>query len=285
MSESSPLISVAELRRLLPERPLLVDCRFDLANPQAGHQAYQSGHLPGAVYADLDRDLSDLGRVSWGLGRHPLPSAEAWSAVMGAWGWAPGRPVIAYDAAGGVMAAARLWWLARVSGVRQVAVLDGGLAAWLADGGELNQDQPRIEATRVDLQYEPAAQATAEELVTAVAAGTTVLLDARPEPRFRGDLEPIDPVAGHVPGALNRPFQLNLDAVGRFRPAEVLRAEFMALLDGRSPRQLVHMCGSGVTACHNQLAMEYAGLAGSRLYPPSWSGWISEPRRRVAHGG
>lgn len=183
------------------------------------------------------------------------------------------------------MAAARLWWLARVSGVRQVAVLDGGLAAWLADGGELNQDQPRIEATRVDLQYEPAAQATAEELVTAVAAGTTVLLDARPEPRFRGDLEPIDSVAGHVPGALNRPFQLNLDADGRFRPAEVLRAEFMALLDGRSPRQLVHMCGSGVTACHNQLAMEYAGLAGSRLYPPSWSGWISESRRRVAHGG
>lgn len=286
MSDLPPVLSVEQLRQLRPARPLLVDCRFDLARPDAGRQAWQAGHLPGAVHADLDRDLSDLSRVSWGLGRHPLPAVEAWAATLGRWGWTPDRALIAYDAAGGAMAAARLWWLARSSGIRQVAVLDGGLPAWQAAGGELDQAAPESGSldTRLELAWQAGTQATAEELTTGVAAGTTVLLDARAPARFSGEIEPIDAVAGHVPGALNRSFALNLDDDGRFRPAAVLRAEFKELLGGREPGQLVHMCGSGVSACHNLLAMEHAGLIGSRLYPPSWSGWISEPRRKIARG-
>lgn len=284
MSVDSPVIDVDQLRQWLPQRPLLVDCRFQLSAPAAGRHAWQAAHLPDAVYADLDRDLSDASRVSWGLGRHPMPSAEAWSATLGGWGWHPGRRLVAYDDAGGAMAAARLWWLARACGIREVAVLDGGLQAWREAGGELSRGGAESVPTRLQLHWDMAFQATAEELTTGVASGRTVLLDARAAERFRGEVEPIDVVAGHVPGAVNRPFSLNLAPDGRFRPAAELRAEFEALLRGRPAGQLVHMCGSGVTACHNLLAMEQAGLAGSRLYAPSWSGWISESRRKTVRG-
>ncbi|MBA2079056.1 sulfurtransferase [Rhodanobacter sp. PCA2] len=276
------LISVAELAALPSDEVLIVDCRKDLADPAKGRREYLAGHLPGAVYAELDADLSDLSRQREGLGRHPLPSAAAFADVLGRWGWRPGLQVVAYDAANGALAAARLWWLMRHAGERAVAVLDGGFAAWQAAGLPLETAEPRRAATTVAVQFDPAMVVL--DHGTLHAAPAPLLLDARAAPRYRGDTEPLDPVAGHVPGALNRPFADNLAADGRFKSAAELRHEFLALLGPRVPSEVVNMCGSGVTACHNLLAMEHAGLAGSRLYAPSWSGWVSDRSRPAASG-
>ena len=276
------LISAAELAALSPADVLIVDCRVDLADPDKGERDWRSGHIPGAVYAQLDRDLSDLSRQHLGLGRHPLPLEADFAAVLGRWGWSPGVQVVAYDAAGGALAAARLWWLMRLIGERAVAVLDGGIGAWVAASLPLETSVPERMPTTVTIHYDPA-QLIVEHAAVA-ASPEQLLIDARAAARYRGDTEPLDRVGGHVPGARNRPFAENLAADGRFKSPDDLRQEFLAVLQTYAPSQVVHSCGSGVTACHNVLAMEVAGLSGSRLYAPSWSGWVSDPSRPVATG-
>ena len=273
------LISVAELAALSPDDVLIVDCRHDLSDAGKGERDYLAEHIPGAIFASLDHDLSDLSRIPLGLGRHPLPSEEAFSASLSKWGWRPGMQVVCYDAGNGALAAARLWWLLRLTGVREVAVLDGGYAAWKAAGQPVSQEVPHRAATHVTLHYD-ASQVVLDHSDVAK-QHDDLLLDARATPRYRGEVEPLDKAAGHVPGAANRPFSDNLQADGRFKPAATLQQEFLAAIGNHAPNQVVHMCGSGVTACHNLLAMEYAGLTGSRLYAPSWSGWISDPSRPI----
>jgi thiosulfate/3-mercaptopyruvate sulfurtransferase len=275
---STTLIEAAALGRILGhDDVLVVDCRFDIGDAQRGQREYALAHIPGAVYADLDRDLSDLWKV--GLGRHPLPDVEAFSEVLGRWGWTPRTQVFAYDAAGGANAAARLWWMLRLIGHRDVAVLDGGLPAWNSVAWPLSSDTVRRRSTTVAARFDPE-EIVYTDTLQQIRQGT-VLLDARAAPRYRGEVEPIDPVAGHVPGARNRPFSDNLMADGKFKPVATLREEFSKLIAPNYPRDVVHMCGSGVTACHNLLAMEHAGLTGSRIYAPSWSGWIADPARPV----
>ncbi len=277
------LIDARELAALVHERDVLVvDCRFDLADPSGAEREYTKAHIPGAVYADLNRDLSDLSKT--GLGRHPLPDAAAFSAVLGRWGWMPGTTVVAYDAAGGALAAARLWWMLRLIGERDVAVLDGGLAAWTDAGLPLSDDIREPSPTKVAVEFDPEQIVYSEALAQMLQNPQKLLIDARAAPRFRGEVEPLDAVAGHVPGARNRAFSDNLAADGRFKSAALLRAEFDALLNARGSADVVHMCGSGVTACHNLLAMEHAGLHGARIYAPSWSGWIADAKRPVAKG-
>jgi thiosulfate/3-mercaptopyruvate sulfurtransferase len=259
---------------------LVVDCRCDLADPARARHDYAQSHIPGALYADLNRDLSDLDKQ--GLGRHPLPEPAAFSAVLERWGWTAQTRVVAYDAANGALAAARLWWMLRLVGARDVAVLDGGFTAWLAAGLPLASAVADREPSSVHADFDPAQVVYTAELQSV--RKNVLLLDARAAPRFRGQAETIDPVAGHIPGARNRPFSDNLLADGHFKPASQLRTEFEALLGARRSHEVVHMCGSGVTACHNLLAMEHAGLSGSRVYAPSWSGWIADRTRPVATG-
>ncbi len=282
MSLKTTLIDVDALAALDASEVLIVDCRFDLADPDGGARAYRAGHIPGAVYASLDRELSDLSRQGEGLGRHPLPLQDAFSRTLAGWGWHSGMQIVAYDAHGGALAAARLWWLLRLVGVPS-AVLDGGYAAWLdaARPVETGEPAPRT-PTRIDLRYD--ARQVVFDHRQLLDTHAQQLLDARAAPRFRGDEEPLDRVGGHVPGARNRPFADNLDATGRFKPPAQLRTEFETVLGNTTPARVVHMCGSGVTACHNLLAMEHAGLTGSRLYAPSWSGWVSDPSRPIATG-
>lgn len=276
------LVSVAELAALPPDDVLIVDCRYDQTDADKGARDYHEGHIPQAVFASLDRDLSDLSRTGQGLGRHPLPLEPAFSAVLSRWGWRPGLQVVCYDAGNGALAASRLWWLLRLIGERAVAVLDGGYAAWKVAGRPVDAVIPERVPTQVAVHYD-AAQVVIDHAVFRDIS-TQLLIDARATPRYRGDIEPLDPVAGHVPGALNRPFADNLDTNGLFRPADTLKQQFLAVIGTRAPEEVVHMCGSGVTACHNLLAMEYAGLVGSRLYAPSWSGWVSDSSRPVAVG-
>lgn len=260
----------------------VMDARFALADPQSGAQAYAQGHLPGALHADLNRDLADLGKT--GHGRHPLPDSDTFAATLGRWGIAPDTQVVVYDAADGSMAAARLWWLLRLMGHARVAVLDGGVAAWQAAGLALTTDQPVVEPLPpYPGRFDRARIATVDEVAARLKHAPGWLLDARAGERFRGDVEPLDPVAGHVPGAVNRPFALNV-ADGRLRPASDLRAALQPLIGTHAPEQVVLMCGSGVTACHLLLAMEVAGLHGAKVYADSWSGWVSDPTRPVATG-
>jgi len=260
------------------------DCRFDLADTQRGEQAYAQGHIPGAYYAHLDRDLS--GPITPQTGRHPLPPVDGLTAWLGAHGIRSDTQVVAYDDSGGTMAV-RLWWLLRWLGHPRVALLDGGWTAWSAAGlpMEATQAGPAV-ATAFDARPDWRQVATTREILRQLETGSNALLlvDARTRERFRGDAEPIDPVAGHVPGAINLPLQDNLNPDGTFKPAEVLRARYRQALAGRSPGETAAMCGSGVTACHNLLAMEIAGLAGGRLYAGSWSEWIRDPARPIATG-
>jgi thiosulfate/3-mercaptopyruvate sulfurtransferase len=281
---NGPLVSPETLAQHLDDPNVrIIDCRFALADPAQGQRDYESAHIPGAFYANLDTDLSDL--TLQNLGRHPLPGDAALSAAFSRWNLTPETHVIAYDDANGALAAARLWWLLRLADHTHAAVLDGGLAAWRAAGlplesGAESQRHADIQATLDRHQV-----VWTDELERRRREGTIVLLDARAAPRYRGEVEPIDKKAGHVPGALNRPFSDNLDANGRFKSPEKLRGEFYSLIGVHAPREVVHMCGSGVTACHNLLAMEVAGLAGSRVFAPSWSGWISDSARPFATAG
>lgn len=278
------LVSVDELAASIGAPDLLiVDCRKELSQPDSGRFAYREAHVPGAIYADLDTDLSDLSRT--GLGRHPLPDAADFSRALSAWGWRPDLRVVAYDDAGGALAAARLWWMLRLAGQQTVGVLDGGYAAWRAAGHAVDDEPVERIANRVAVDFDAHQLVDYAQLQKGLDDSLMLLIDARGAARYRGEVEPIDPVAGHVPGAVNRPFTENLDVDGRFKPAARLRDEFLWLIDGREPSAVVHMCGSGVTACHNQLAMERAGLVGSRLFAPSWSGWLDDRQRPVATGG
>lgn len=282
----APLISATELLARLGQPaawPVLLDCSFDLTDPQAGEAAHAKGHLPGARYAHLDRDLSGAKTARGAIdgGRHPLPTREGFAAKLTAWGIGPATPVVAYDNQGGPYAA-RAWWLLRWLGHGQVAVLDGGLAAWQAAGGPVDLAPCRPEPAALPYPSRAAEMPTvsARQLQTSPAAW--LVIDARAPERFRGDVEPLDAQAGHIPGARNRFFKDNIGADGRFLPADALKSAFAAF--GVPAERVVHQCGSGVTACHNLLAMEVAGLPGSALYPGSWSEWSSDPERPVARG-
>jgi thiosulfate/3-mercaptopyruvate sulfurtransferase len=275
------IVSVQELQAL-PSDTLIIDCRFELSDVERGARDYTNAHIPGAVYADLNRDLSDLSKT--GVGRHPLPDDACFGNVLNRWGWTPNTFVVAYDDAGGALAAARLWWMIRLSGSHRVAVLDGGIKAWVDAGLATSAEVTTRATTSNDIRFDASHIVMTDELQRLRADAKTLLIDARGAPRYRGDVEPIDRVAGHVPGARNRPFSDNLDADGRFKTAPQLRSEFAAVIGSHNPHDVVHMCGSGVTACHNLLAMEHAGLTGSRVYAPSWSGWIADQRREVAVG-
>jgi len=283
------LISAQDLSDLVAAGPppVLLDCGFDLAHPDAGALAYAQGHLPGAHHAHLDLDLSGLktGRN----GRHPLPERPVLAASLARWGITPGQQVVCYDDQG-MPYASRAWWLLRWMGHVEVAVLDGGRAAWLATGAALTTLVPATTDGAPYPQFAaamPTVQAAElmvdlADLAAPAAARRWFILDARAGERFRGEVEPLDAVAGHIPGAHQRFFRNNLGSDGRFKPITQLRAEFDAL--GARPGTVVQQCGSGVTACHNLLAMAHAGLGDSTLYPGSWSEWCSDPQRPVARG-
>lgn len=257
----------------------IVDCRFSLADPVAGEHAYLRSHLPGAVYAHLERDLSDM--APHGDGRHPWPPADLFLAKLSRWGIEPGHQVVAYDDGDGSIAA-RLWFLLRALGHEKVAVLDGGWGRWTALGLPVSSAPHPIASSRYQGRFDPLRLCDAAAVEDHVARGG-LLVDARAAARFRGEEEPLDRIAGHVPGAVNRPYTQNL-ADGRFKSPVELAAEFRALLGTHPPTDVVVMCGSGVTACHHLLAMERAGLKGARLYTGSWSGWIADPAHRIATG-
>jgi thiosulfate/3-mercaptopyruvate sulfurtransferase len=279
------VISTAELAALAAqaepqqsEALRIVDCRASLASAEAGRELYRQGHLPGASFADLLHDLS--GPILPGrTGRHPLPPIETFVARVRSWGIGEASQVVVYDDAGGAFAA-RLWWLLRWLGHESVAVLDGGYPAWIAEGRPVTTQAPILAVG----DFSP--RARTDWLVQArdlMQSSPRKLFDARAPERFRGDVEPIDPVAGHIPGALSLPFADNLQE-GRFRPAAELRERFAAALGGTAPEEAVVYCGSGVTACHDLLAFAHAGLPIPKLYAGSWSEWITDPERPVEKG-
>src|SRR5256714_818476 len=250
------------------------DCRHDLAKPDLGEEQYRQAHIPGALFAHLDRDLS--APKTGANGRHPLPERGAFIAWLGQQGLKPGDQVVCYDGGSGAMAA-RLWWMLRWVGHEAVAVLDGGLAKWLQEGRPVTPEVPRFAHSSYPVRP-PAARAVD---VNALESRTEelLLLDARAPARFRGKQEPIDPIAGRIPGAVNRFNAENVSADGTFKDKAVLKKNFLELLAGHRPDEVVNYCGSGVAACHNLLAMEIAGLRGARLYAGSWSEWIADPAR------
>jgi thiosulfate/3-mercaptopyruvate sulfurtransferase len=276
------LIDADTLQGLLGKSGLaVIDCRFDLMQPVKGREAYLKGHIPGARYADLNQDLS--APVGDRTGRHPLPTPEAFAARLGKLGVGDDTQVVAYDDANSSMAA-RLWWMLRWLGHTSVAVLDGGFKAWLAHGGAIESGETADGSAHFTPQIDSGAVLTTTDVERALKEGTSLLVDARAAERFLGSVEPIDPVAGHVPGAVNHPFTANLGADGRFLPPAELARRWRERLAGEDPRRLVAMCGSGVTACHHLLGLEAAGIPGGRLYAGSWSEWIRDPQRPVARG-
>jgi thiosulfate/3-mercaptopyruvate sulfurtransferase len=278
------LISAAALAaRINNPDWVIVDCRHDLVNLSAGRDAYAAGHLPHAVFADMETELSGEKRGADGAfrGRHPLPERDALVETLRRWGVNDGTQVVAYDAHGG-MYAARLWWLLRWLGHDAVAVLDGGMAAWEAQGRPLSTEVPSRPRGEFVARAPLAATASASEVLENIASGERTVVDARAADRFRGENETMDPVGGHIPGAKNRFFKDNLEADGRFKDAAQLKADFAAVVT--DPAKAIMQCGSGVTACHNLLALEVAGMRGAALYPGSWSEWCADPARPVATG-
>ncbi|MFK3649029.1 sulfurtransferase [Lysobacter enzymogenes] len=281
MSDWTTLVSAEDLAAALGRDDLVViDTRTSLSDRAASEQAYRQAHIPGARYADLDRDLSDHRKP--GGGRHPWPDAADFVATLGRWGVTPRDQVVVYDAADGALAASRLWFLLRVLGHRRVAVLDGGWQRWSALGLPTDAQVPAPQPTVYEAGYDARRLLDAQQVRSLLDSGG-LLIDARAAERFRGEVEPLDKVAGHVPGASNRAYSLNLDD-GRFKSPQALAQEFAPLLQGREPQQVAAMCGSGVTACHHLLAMAHAGFDGAGLYTGSWSGWIEDPQRPVATG-
>jgi thiosulfate/3-mercaptopyruvate sulfurtransferase len=282
MRPFTTLIDTAALASHLEREDLaLFDCRFELGNPQWGETEHARAHIPGAQYLHLDRDLS--GPVTPRSGRHPLPDPHVFAERIGALGAAPGVQLVAYDQGSGAYAA-RFWWLARWIGLRAVAVLDGGLAAWRAAGLPLESTlrAPRARTLRAAPDADAALDTAGVDALRR--QPDNLLLDARSPDRFAGRNETLDPVAGHVPGARSAPYAANLGTDGKFLPREALRRRWDILLGSRPATDVITMCGSGVTACHNLLALEHAGLPGGRLYPGSWSEWIRDPRRPTATG-
>ena len=281
--EFTTLIEVEELRANVRATDWIVlDCRFDLTHPDKGRQAFLNGHIPGARYVDLDRDLS--APITADSGRHPLPDPEGFARRVGTWGIDNDTQIIIYDDANAGYAA-RAWWMLRWIGARRVAVLNGGIAAWQAAGGPIEHANsaiasPKAFTARVRADW----VLSAEQVIAALREPDPLLVDARAAGRFTGAVEPIDPVAGHVPGARNFPFSDNVQQDGRLPAPAVLRERWQAFLGGKSPQDIISMCGSGVTACHHLLTLEAAGLPGARLYAGSWSQWIRDPARPVTRG-
>ncbi len=274
----TPLISANQLEEIINsgENVLLCDCRFDLVKPEAGRKAYEESHIPGAIHVDLDHDMS--GSKTGSNGRHPLPSPEAWAKTKTRLGINPNTLVVAYDKQGSVYAS-RLWWMLKATGHANVRVLDGGLDAWNGPMGTIpRQPTPATQA------IEPmpfVGLVLVDELVNNLQTQKNLVLDARTNDRYHGQNETLDPVGGHIPGAVNRCFKENLSA-SAFKAPEQLFKDFVDLLGSTKPAEVIHQCGSGVTACHNLLAMEVAGLKGSRIYAGSWSEWCADPKRPVA---
>ena len=278
------LISAAELTQHLNNPSFIIlDCRAELTDPAAGAAAFANAHIPGAQHANLDVDLSDKSRGPHGefRGRHPLPDPAVFIETLRHWGVYPNSQVVVYDAHGG-MFAARLWWMLRWVGHHGVALLDGGLQAWQASGGAMTAELMSRPRGSITLQTSLTPVVSVDDVVANLKQAARLVIDARAPDRFRGENETIDPVAGHIPGAKNRWFKENLQADGCFKSAEALRADFSALI--HSPDTTIAQCGSGISACHNLLAMEIAGLPGAALYPGSWSEWSSDPSRPVAFG-
>ena len=260
---------------------VVVDCRFTLTDTEAGRKAYAQGHIPGARYAHLDANLS--GAKNGSNGRHPLPDPQYFARILSAWGIDHQTQVVVYDDSFGAIAV-RLWWMLRWLGHDAVALLDGGLPTWQREQRAISADAPQV----IPKQFVPHIRSEmavgADAVLDASRNGSAVIVDARSEMRFIGEIEPLDPVAGHVPHAKSSPFDDNLSMAGTLMTAEELRELYGNLLDGKPPQQVIHMCGSGVTACHNILAMEIAGLTGSKLYAGSWSEWVADPAHPVAKG-
>jgi len=281
MQNYHELIDVTQLKSLLAVADCrLIDCRSDLMQPEKGRADYLAGHLPGAVYADLDADLADP--ITDTSGRHPLPGVERFRKILESWGISNDTQVVAYDYANSALAA-RLWWMLRWMGHERVAVLDGGIAAWGAAGGELQTTVPQFAETVFDAIPKSEYVATTEEISVALAVGSEMnLLDAREAARFFAQTEPIDSVAGHVPGAINYPLSRNLNSDGTWRSATEVARNWTDVLAGRPIAPLIAMCGSGVTACHLVLSAKMAGLTEPRVYIGSWSEWIRDPARPIA---
>lgn len=281
----NPLITASDADALIRSgaRVRVIDCRATLGEPAAGLAAWKGGRIPTAIHADLETELSMPAAPT--AGRHPLPDNASFSRTMSQWGVTPDTWLIAYDAGDGAYAA-RSWWLATRAGHVRTRVIDGGLRAWQRAGLALEAGEPTSNVTPVDraLAFDRSAWLDADALAALLEADAVVLLDARARERFLGEVEPIDPMAGHIPRAHNRPFASNLED-GFFKSPAQLRVEFETLMSGSAASRVVHMCGSGVTACHNLLAMDVAGLLGSRLFAPSWSGWIADADRPIAMGG
>jgi thiosulfate/3-mercaptopyruvate sulfurtransferase len=276
------LISAADLAAHLQDANWVVcDCRHDLADTKAGRRAYTASHIAGARFVHLDEALSapKTGRN----GRHPLPDVETFARRLGELGIDNAKQVVTYDGSGGPYAA-RLWWMLRWLGHDAVAVLDGGWNAWLKGGNAVTAKVPAVKAARFVPRQRAGMQRDANSVLAGLGQDASLMLDARVPDRYLGKSEMLDPVAGHIPGAVNRPWQLNLDSNGYFKSPPELRREFAAALRASPPSTVTHYCGSGVTACHNLLAMEISGLTGSRLYPGSWSEWCSDPSRPAATG-
>jgi len=287
------IISAEQLKQLLakPGDVVVFDTRHKLDKPEAGQQMYLAGHIPGALFAHLDTDLAGTKRLtaSGHTGRHPLPETGEWLARIGQWGIGPQTQVVVYDDAGG-MTAGRLWWMLRAVGHMAVAVLDGGLPAWTAAGGALEAGAAQPSRTqgpypgRFRGDWVADMDDIRKQVENPAAGDKYLIVDARAPERFRGEVEPYGPVAGHIPGAQNVPYAGNLNPDGTFRSAQELRERFKPVVDAAGGREVVMSCGSGVSACHNLLAMEIAGIEGSRLYPGSWSEWVADPTRPVARG-
>lgn len=277
------LVSARALRDHLGDPTWVIfDLRHDLADPSFGAAAYQAGHIPGARFLHIDLDLS--GSKTGTNGRHPLPDPAGFAALLAGHGVGPTAQIVAYDAHGG-MYAARLWWMARWIGHEAAAVLDGGLLAWLREGGELSTEPaPRRHGATLPVGDPLVRTVTSDDLVANLRSRTRLVVDARSPDRYRGENETIDPVGGHIPGAANRFFKDNLEEDGRFKPFEQLRKEWRDRLGDLPVERVVSQCGSGITACHNLLALEVAGMPGAALYPGSWSEWSSEPSRPVERG-
>lgn len=276
------LVSTAQLAAELANPDWAVfDCRFTLTDPGAGRAAYDTGHIPGARYVDLNQDLS--GPLTTLSGRHPLPDPSALCAKLSQWGVSNQTQVVVYDDSYGSMAV-RLWWLLRWLGHEQVALLDGGLPKWMKEKHPIASGLPAITPKVFHCSPDRAMLVDAATVEFVRCSPSHRLVDARPEQRFAGEHEPLDSVAGHIPGAVNWVYEENIDFDGTYLPADELRENYLRVLGGIPPENVVHTCGSGVTASHNILAMEIAGLSGSRLYPGSWSEWITDPTRPIATG-
>jgi len=279
---SSTVVSTDQLAQHLNDPDWIVfDCRFTLTNTESGKLAYENGHIPGARYVHLDDDMSSL--VTPTSGRHPLPDVNQFSNKLSRWGVDNGKQVVVYDDSFGSMAV-KMWWLLRWLGHQNVALLDGGLPKWMKQKLPIGTELPKIMQAKFIPHVQHEMVVDTVEVEHARNERCSMLIDARPEQRFAGEREPLDKVAGHIPGAVNWVFEENLDFDGTYLPADELREAYLKLLRGVKPEKAIHTCGSGVTACHNMLAMEIAGLPSGKLYAGSWSEWITDPARPIATG-